>query len=342
MPQENALKNLKIAVTGGSGFLGGHFLPLAHAAGAQITCLVRKASANLPDYVRVERGDALDAKAMFNLLKGQDIFVHMASMLFGHGWQDYFQANLGIARNIARAFETLPREQRPKKLVFISSMAASGPSATLPGKRETDPACPVSAYGWSKLCCEQALACISAEDLIILRPPIIYGSGDRGMLPLFKGIARGMGVSPGCFRKFPCSFIHAEDAAQAILLACSLQNDGVYHLNGSHSDMDVFCKTAAKVMNRKCVVMHAPLPLMQISALFCSIGSSLLSDALLLCGRPRPKPPHWNYDKYLEARQTGWLADGRKFAEHTGFIARHDLESGLRETLDGYRSRGWL
>lgn len=341
---EPGLKDSKIALTGATGFLGSHLVPMLAEQDARITCLSRSATSAMPKNVSIIRGDCLDREVMTRLIRGQDIFIHMAALLFGVSWQDYFRANLRAARIIVDVMNSLPEEERPSRTVFISSLAAAGPCAILPGKRESEEPAPVSAYGWSKLCCEQTLAAAEPGNLIILRPPIIYGSGDTGLLPLFKSAARGIGVSPGAFRNFPVSVIHARDAARAIIAACAMDEIGVYHLNDGFSHtMDEFCRKAAIACGRhKCVVLHAPLPFMGVTAMLSSaignIGARISSGKKGASG----KPPHWNVDKYREARQSGWLADGEKFRNASGFVPCIRLEEGLQETVEGYRSRGWL
>lgn len=336
-------KPLKIALTGGTGFLGSHLLAALKNQEIEATCLVRSQS-QAPVGISVVRGDCLDEEAMTKLIRGQDVFVHMAALLFGSSWQDYFRANLRAARLIVKILARLPRDERPSRMIFISSLAAAGPCAVLPGKSEAEEPEPVSAYGWSKLCCEQSLAAAPVSRLVILRPPIIYGSGDKGLLPIFRSAARGIGVSPGAFRKFPVSVIHAADASAAILLACQAEIDGIFHLSdGSPLDMDTFCKKAAQACGRGfCHVFHPPLPVMAVTAAAAGLFYTGAAKFRAWTGARPPQPPHWNLDKYRESSQAGWLANAAKFASATGFTPQVNLEAGLSETVAAYRERGWL
>ena len=76
------------------------------------------------------------------------------------------------------------------RFVLVSSLAATGPSDTAPGVDDATPPAPVSAYGWSKMLTEQVLGRALGQSLVTLRPPIIYGSGDKGLLPVFQGVMR--------------------------------------------------------------------------------------------------------------------------------------------------------
>lgn len=329
-----ALKNKKILVTGASGFLGRHLLPLLLASGAETTCLARDPKKLTNIDARVVRGDLADGSGLADAVKGQDIVIHMAALLFGLGWRDYLAANSRAATNLVRALD-----DSAASVVFVSSLAAAGPSAT--GKKETDHPAPVSAYGWSKLMAENIILG-RRPDALIMRPPIIYGSGDRGLLPVFRAAARGFGVSPGARREFPVSIIHADDAARAILTGAEKNASGVYHLaDGGEHTMASFCRAIGAVLGKSVRVLRPPLPLMGASASAVSFLAALASRAAALAGREIP-PPQWNIDKYREAKEEGWVADATKIRADLGFEARIGVEEGTREAALGYANAGWL
>lgn len=340
------ISNAKIAITGGSGFLGRHLLRRLGESGAEISCLARPGSnlLHMPKAAHIVAGDCSNGEGLAELASGKDILIHMASLLFGSSWNDYLRANALACQNLAQAIKSLETENRPKKIIFVSSLAAAGPCGNLPGINEQAKAAPVSAYGWSKLLCEKILQSAGLENLVILRPPIIYGSGDKGLLPMFKSAALGVGISPGFGRLFPVSVIHAEDAALAIILACGDKAAGIYHLDDGHpTDMDAFCAAMGKALGKKSVrVAHAPLAVMGLTAA-CSTAFANACGWLLKCaGLKAMKPPHWNLDKFREAKQSGWLADASRIRQELGFEARVDIQSGMEEAVAGYREEGLL
>ena len=83
------LDGKKIVVTGGTGFVGRHLLPQLVAAGARVTCIPRATSRrdHLPAGVEVVRADLRSGAGLEEALRGQDICIHMAALLFGLGWQ---------------------------------------------------------------------------------------------------------------------------------------------------------------------------------------------------------------------------------------------------------------
>lgn len=343
----NGLENTKIGITGAVGFLGSHLLPVLIQNGARLTCLTRRPideAHGRPDSeqnIVWLKGDCTDLAVMQRLLVGQDIFIHMASLLFGNTWEDYLTANTKACQNVVTAWQSLPPGERPGKIIFISSLASCAPCDQMPGISEKASPAPVSAYGWSKLLSENIFKSAFGDRLVIIRPPIIYGSRDKGLLPLFKSIKKGIGISPGLRRKFPVSIIHADDAAYAIGLACAKEASGIYHLSdGQHHTMHTLCENMAQALDKKRFrILEMPLPVMALTASASSLAGSIMQK---FGNKPFLRAPGWNIDKYREARQSGWLADARRIQEELGFMPKIDINKGMAETVQGYRKDGWL
>lgn len=338
-----ALAGARVLVTGGTGFVGGHLLPLLLDAGAEVTCLVRASSRrdHLPAGVACAEADLATGRGLAAALAGKDICIHMAALLFGLGWQDYLAANVAAAQHLADAIrDNAAAGQRLARFVQVSSLSASGPCATGSGVPDNVVPAPVSAYGWSKLMVEQVLGRALGDSMVVARPPIIYGSGDRGLLPVFQGVARaGIAVSPGAGREFPVSCIHGRDMARAILHLCLPQARGVYHINdGRQYTMTTFCQAMGRALGRDHVrVVRMPLSVMAVTA-----AASTLWGMAASAVRRGGRAPNWNLDKYREARQAGWLCDGSRMAGELGFAPSLSLDEGMDEAVNGYRQRGWL
>ena len=353
------LAGKKVLLTGGTGFVGRHLLSQLLAAGAEVTCLTRAASrtGHLPQGVATAQANLTTGEGLEQALQGKDVVIHMAALLFGLGWQDYLRANALAARSMASALACLAAAGRLGdgfRFVLVSSLAATGPSATAPGVEDSAPPAPVSAYGWSKMLTEQILGRALGDRLVTLRPPIIYGSGDKGLLPVFKGVISGLAVSPGYGREFPVSAVHARDMGQAVICACRPEATGIYHINDGHEyTMSGFCRAmgaaADKALGReprRVRIIRMPLPIMALTAGLSS-AFGIVADALLarlparFGGRLR-RAPNWNMDKYREARQAGWLCNGSRIRHELGFTPSMSLEAGMKEAIEGYRREGWL
>ncbi len=332
------LHGKNIAVTGATGFLGGHTVRFLRdrlaGTGATISCLVRPHTSRdaLKDFPCYEV-DFQTGQGMREALKQQHTLIHMASILFGARWQDYVDTNARMAECLGAA---VARSRSVKSVLFVSSLAVSGPSATSPGVADSAEGRPVSAYGWSKYISEQILARHCGKKLVILRPPMIYGSKDKGLLPYFKAAKRGLVVSPGFGRHFPVSVIHVLDMVQAMACALKPEAAGVYHCNdGAEHTMTHIGSRIASLLGKRALCVNMPLPIMAVSAA-CSTAAARILMTL------HGKAPSWNVDKYREARQVGWLCQGTRIRDELGFEPHFSLDAGLEEALRGYKQDCWI
>lgn len=337
------LAGKRVLVTGATGFLGRHLLPQLVAAGADVTCLTRASSRtdHLPQGVTVARADLATGDGVAQALGGQDILIHMAALLFGLNWQDYLRANTVAAQHLAAAIMSIRARRRAlPRVVLVSSLAASGPADGMPGRNDEAIGAPVSAYGWSKYLVEQILGRAAGDKLVVLRPPIIYGSGDKGLLPVFRGIQKGVAALPGWKRPFPVSVVHARDAAQAILLLCRKDAHGVYHVNdGAQHTMRAFYEAAAQALDARPLFIPVPVPVLGMTALAATLWTRLLRRLGRASG---DRAPNWNLDKYREARHAGWLCDASRLCQELGYAPTMSLAAGMTEAVNGYRAEGLL
>ena len=118
-----------------------------------------------------------------------DVVVHLAGLVSSVRQQDYFTANVDGTTAVARAACAAGTP-----LVHISSLAAAGPAPASAPRSEDDESQPITAYGRSKLEGERLVRSIAGLNWIVLRPGVVYGPGDRALLPLLR-YAR-LGVLP--------------------------------------------------------------------------------------------------------------------------------------------------
>lgn len=330
------LRGKRVLLTGGTGFVGSRVVPLLVESGAQVSVLCRDSSRtdHLPGGVQAIRADLLSGRGVAEALAGCDVFIHMAALLFGLGWQDYLSANGGAAQTLAAALQSLG-DEGPKKVVLVSSLAGAGSRASASGKQENEIQHPVSAYGWSKMITEKVFTSAVGDRLVILRPPIIYGSGDKGLLPVYKGLQRGVACVPGIGRDFMVSVIHVDDVAQAVVLACQDKALGVYHLCDGHPlPMADFYRAAADALGKRVRIFHLPLWFMGLTAWLCTAAASAAAPFR----KPNSRAPNWNMDKYRESREPGWVGTNARITRELGFAPSRSLADGMKETIEGNRA----
>lgn len=325
----------KVLLSGGTGFIGRALLPCLLAEGLEVTYLVRAGSRTKdprPVGVRLATVDWTRERDLAPLVAQAEMVLHLAGTVAAPAPQGYLDGNLGITRSLARALARHGRENQ--RVVYVSSLAAAGPCAQLPGLSEDQPPRPVSAYGRAKLASErEMLSLADKREVVILRPAIVYGPGDQALLPLFRA-ARRVGVPvPGHGRR-PVSLLFVGDLARALVQALKRPNlaGQVYFLSDgqAHSWRDL-ALALARVVGGPARVLPTPWWMLRGA---CALGA--------LAGRIGRWPAQLNPDKWLEARQVGWLCDSSRARRDLGLPAMCDLEAGLSATVRWYREHGWL
>src|SRR2546427_208198 len=211
---------VKAFVTGGTGFVGAHLVSALLARGNQVTCLVRspaKAATLGWTGVRMVRGDLNDPDALRNGCAGMDVIFHLAGRISARGLLEFMTVNRDGTANVLEAAAADPSSLG--RLLYVSSLAAGGP--TVPGRPidETRPPAPVTDYGRSKLAGE-VLVRAAPFPWTIVRAPVVYGEWDREILKLFKVARTGLAPVFGDGSQ-ELSVVYAGDLAQALITAAT-------------------------------------------------------------------------------------------------------------------------
>jgi len=319
-----------VAVTGPTGFVGSHLLDALLAGGVRPRLLVRELS-RLPEHARpqaeIVQGDLDDRGALATLVTGCGAVIHAAGLVRGVRAAQFDRVNGGGTENLVGAM----REHAPAaRLVYLSSLAATGPSPDPLGKRPDDPPDPVSIYGRSKLRGEAAVRGHTGS-WVILRPPAVYGPRDKDVLHFFRLAARGLVLIPAGERFLSVAFVG--DVVRAILAALG----GVADRRALHLGEPVpqtlrtmvAMLAAAGGVRARCL----PVP----SALTRVVG--LGGDLLQVLGM---QGVAMTTDKARELVTRHWSARTEDSLAALGLNGFVPFETGAAATWAWYRKHGWV
>jgi nucleoside-diphosphate-sugar epimerase len=324
-----------VLVTGGHGFVGSNVVARLLARGDRVRCLVRggaspEALAGLD--VEVVRGDVTRPETLPAALAGVEEVHHLAARVTALSEAEMRETNVGGTRHLAEAALAAGTVRR---FVLCSSQAVTGPSGLGPALTEAAPPRPGTWYGRSKADAERALQEVGERGLpyTVARPSSVYGPRDRGLLPVFRTVARGvlpmLGQQPKLY-----SWAYGEDVGEAMVaLARSERAEGgtYFVAHPEPATMEEFLTVVARALGRRGVRVRVPDALLRSLA----YGADLVAQAT---GRPGML----TRDKVNDLVPRGWVCRVDALERDTGFRARTPLEAGVAATVAWYRAQGWL
>jgi dihydroflavonol-4-reductase len=304
-----------------------------------VRCLVRSTSSRAElDELGAELcvGDLQDPPSLVRPVEGADFVVHLASLLKVPWKEEFRTVNVG---GTAALLGAIAARTSPPITIVVSSLAAAGPSDR--PRLEAEEAKPISIYGRVKLESERAAAVHAPKvPVTIVRPPMVFGEGDRYGLALFRSNARGIHLVPS-LREHRLSLVHAADLADALVGAAErgerLQSSeprdrGVYYVAAAEQPL---YRELGPLVARACG--FAPPRVVRLPSVLSMIAAGISE----LGGRISDRPTFLTLDKWRDATGGSWICDASKAREQIGFAPR-PLDERLAETAAWYRTRGWL
>jgi len=324
---------MRIFLTGGSGFIGGHLISsLQKDRNKEVYALVR--DKNNPKNLNISGIHLLegDLFAVPSLPKDLDSIIHIAGITKACQTADYYTVNQKGSASLLRAI--MNQGIKVNRFIHLSSLAASGPRKEGRTILESDNPDPVSDYGKSKMKAEmEVLKYRDSFPVIILRAAVIFGPGDPGFIPYLKMIKKGFLVSPGS-KSAPISVCFIDDLIRAINLSLekSLPSGEVFNIADSiPRTWEEFGMKAGEALGVKPRKIEIPLSMVHLLSLCSEIKGKTTRNAQI-----------FNRDKYKELRHSGWIADTNKAREKLDFVTQIPFESGVREMIAWYREKKWL
>lgn len=324
-------------VTGATGFIGRHLVPLLLERGDAVRAVVRnpaKFSALFPDSRNIESvpGDLADPACAARAVDGATHVYHLAGVTKALHPAAYYRGNVESTRTIVAAVRASARA--PERFLHVSSLAAMGPSATPEPPPEYDSPAPLTHYGRSKLEGEAAVRPLAAVcPVTVFRPPVVFGPGDTDVLHFFRAVARGWLPIVGHDRK-RVSVVYAPDLAAAMVAAAGSDaavGKSYYPCYTESYRWSELGRIAAGALGRTCRQVTIPIPAVWLVAL-----------AAQLAGRIARKPTILNLEKVREMRAAYWVCSPAEATQDFGFQPRWTIDEAIRRTIDWYKDHGQL
>jgi len=325
---------MRVLITGANGFVGSHLARRCLESGDVVRCLVRREGvpqslAGMP--VELVVGDVTDAASLERAVAGVDIVYHLAARLSARTRDEMFRTNVAGTRNLVDA---AVRAATVRRFVFCSSIAAAGPSAPGRPRVEDDDGAPVSAYGASKALAERVVRARAAGrlDVTIVRPPIVYGPRDRGLLPVFASVGRGLRLLVGASRTY--SWVYGPDLADAIATigrhgACA--GATLYAAHPEVATTREVVDLIARAAGRGGLALAVPDSAVRAVASVLDLLSQATGASGLL-----------TRDKVSEVVQPSWVCSPAAAGTVAGWRARTPLAEGIPATVRWYQEHGWM
>lgn len=264
-----------------------------------------------------------------------DCVFHLAGKLSGP-FDEMARVNGQATEKLAQHFS---QQAKPPRFVYISSVAAGGPSTRTEPKLESDLPNPISDYGKSKLLGEQAVSKFaSLMNVTIVRPGIVFGDGDREFIQILNTMHAFKWCPAIATADQPLAFIEVQDLVRLIIAAA---------IKGETVPSDASMAAAAtRGMGIYYAADSAPFSLNRVRELYIRATGRNVSGYAL------PKPLGWalggiaeggsrlfrfkttlSRDKIREATTPGWWANAAKAERQLGWSPKYSIEETMERLI---------
>ncbi len=317
-------------VTGATGFVGSHLAEALLEQGySEVRCLIRSEPKWLAglDVIQIH-GTLSDSTLIEQALEDVQYVYHLGAMTRARTWQELYLANVTSTMDLMTAIGNACA--KVTKVCVVSSLAVVG-YADRAMADESTPCKPFSRYGRSKLAMEQALASVNLP-MVMIRPPVVYGPRDRDLLTFFSAVNRRVCVVP---RGDPgLSLVYVKDLVRGIIESTeSPRTTGETYYVGSNDVVTwkALRNASQSALGKQSTLIRLPRSLIMPLGVISEFAGKLTNTY-----------PPLNREKAREILHATKQCSSNKATRDWGYSSRVSLEEGVQETIEWYRTEGWL
>jgi nucleoside-diphosphate-sugar epimerase len=310
----------RIALTGASGFIGGALSRSLNERGAPVRVLARNPDQlTAMDGAEVVQGSLEDQDSLRRLVDGTDVVIHCAGAIKARSGKEFTAINAGGTERLA---EAIARTGARTRLMLVSSLAAREPA--------------LSPYAASKAAAEAVLARNDPElEYCVVRPPAVYGPGDRSTLGLFRQLVRGYAIVPWRVQgRFSLIYIDDLVAAMERLLAVPKWNGSVIEPDDGRADgysWTDLAEIASAHLGRPVRCLSVPFQAVWLPVAVNEAVSTVLG-----------KSPMLTKAKLRELFHPDWVCKLSRPRVLDEWQPRTRFKEGFERTLLWYKRQDWL
>ncbi len=302
---------MHVLVTGAGGFIGRSVVQKARSRGWKVTGVARR---------QCKEADLIaDLRYPISNWETPDAVIHLAGSYAGCGARQFADTDLPITRNLLE----WGTQKGVHRWIFASAAEVYGDIDGVAS--ESYPCHPVIPYGRSKLQIEGMFQAAGSPEVMICRLGEVYGPGGRILHDIGGKLRSGFCPWAGD-GKVTISFLHVEDAAEALVLACERAKPGVHLYNvgdEAPASWRQFLDEMAVLLNARSAY-YLPKP-----AAYCYAACASWMDRLL--GKPAAITP-----QVLRLLLTPKVMSSVHLREELGFVTQYtNFQTGLKEALLG-------